>query len=967
MTTNARGLTMFISDIRNCSTVEKEKKRVDKELANIRNKFTREKGLDSYNKKKYVWKLVYIYMLGYDVEFGHMQVINLVSSSKYTEKHVGYIATAVLMRNTDELMTLIVNSVRSDLKSGNDASQSLALCAVANLGGKELTDTLAPDVLRVLTQSQTRAIVRKKAALCMLRLYRVDPDTIVHEEFVEKAVSILTKIDDIGVLTSTFGLINHMIKVHAHAYTPIVKPCILILSRLVVAKACRPDYLYYNTCCPWLQVKILQALQHFDPPEAGSKLEAKLNESLYKIMHHTDVTKSVNKNNADHSILFEAVNLLTHYAEASSPKMRAQAMTLLGRFIGVREPNIRYLGLSTMSKFVSMCRLEGINDVTEHVKKHKTTILKSLKDTDVSIRKRSLDLVFAMCDRENAVEIVKELLAFLPDAELSLKEEMVLKIAILAERYATDYRWYLDTILQIITLAGDYVSDDIWHRVVIIVTNREELQLYSADVMFQALQNVHVHETTVKAGAYILGEFGYLLTDPPEDEVDAVEQELVSSQNLFDTLRKHLTMVSDEVKQILLHAFIKFANLYPELADNVSELLDTYRSAFNVEVQQRACEYFALPSAAGEEKMQYVLDPMPPFPDDRESALEKRLKEKEKGDEEVEERVETDSDLGGQDIADDVGQDGESDGGDVESQPDASHDVAGDLLGLTMSEGSNGAAEEASDDDESDDGEVIGIDESIVPKMRRWFAQCLSSPKSLLYEDNLLQIGVQHQYKGQQGRIMLFVGNKAQHPLDNFSMKVPENTSGVAVQSIGSTVSMIETKNQLKQQFAVNMTSPFASPPELVVSFRVKRRNYSYGLRLPVTMINYSSPCAMPAGAFTKHWASLTGNGRDMKAVFKIPEVASGSWPTKMAGMTTALKALRFAVIGDIAGETEHSISAATTCKLGGKNLGCLIRVEMNPSANACRLNVRSVHSSFTASTKNVVQQAVLVTLGTLL
>lgn len=36
----------------------------------------------AYNKKKYVWKLLYIYMLGYDVDFGHMEAVSLISSYK---------------------------------------------------------------------------------------------------------------------------------------------------------------------------------------------------------------------------------------------------------------------------------------------------------------------------------------------------------------------------------------------------------------------------------------------------------------------------------------------------------------------------------------------------------------------------------------------------------------------------------------------------------------------------------------------------------------------------------------------------------------------------------------------------------------------------------------------------------------------------------------------------------------------
>lgn len=36
----------------------------------------------AYNKKKYVWKLLYIHMLGYDVDFGHMEAVSLISSYK---------------------------------------------------------------------------------------------------------------------------------------------------------------------------------------------------------------------------------------------------------------------------------------------------------------------------------------------------------------------------------------------------------------------------------------------------------------------------------------------------------------------------------------------------------------------------------------------------------------------------------------------------------------------------------------------------------------------------------------------------------------------------------------------------------------------------------------------------------------------------------------------------------------------
>lgn len=105
-----RGLAVFISDIRNCTFIvsnnllivinnlyhssipgkskEAEIKRINKELANIRNKFKGDKTLDGYQKKKYVCKLLFIFLLGHDIDFGHMEAVNLLSSNKYSEKQI---------------------------------------------------------------------------------------------------------------------------------------------------------------------------------------------------------------------------------------------------------------------------------------------------------------------------------------------------------------------------------------------------------------------------------------------------------------------------------------------------------------------------------------------------------------------------------------------------------------------------------------------------------------------------------------------------------------------------------------------------------------------------------------------------------------------------------------------------------------------------------------------------------------
>ena len=87
-----RGLTILISDIRSCTTKLDEVKRVEQELEKIRKKFGSTKSISGYDKKKYIWKLLYIYILGYKIDFGHNYMADLITSLKFSEKMTGYIS-----------------------------------------------------------------------------------------------------------------------------------------------------------------------------------------------------------------------------------------------------------------------------------------------------------------------------------------------------------------------------------------------------------------------------------------------------------------------------------------------------------------------------------------------------------------------------------------------------------------------------------------------------------------------------------------------------------------------------------------------------------------------------------------------------------------------------------------------------------------------------------------------------------
>ncbi len=74
-------------------------------------------------------------MLGYDVDFGFQEAVNLINNIKFSEKSTGYIATGIMFNeNTDtELLDIALNSIRSDVRNMTEVYSSLAISTVANI------------------------------------------------------------------------------------------------------------------------------------------------------------------------------------------------------------------------------------------------------------------------------------------------------------------------------------------------------------------------------------------------------------------------------------------------------------------------------------------------------------------------------------------------------------------------------------------------------------------------------------------------------------------------------------------------------------------------------------------------------------------------------------------------------------------------------------------------------------------
>uniref|UniRef100_A0A8D3ECW1 AP-2 complex subunit alpha n=1 Tax=Scophthalmus maximus TaxID=52904 RepID=A0A8D3ECW1_SCOMX len=885
---------------------EAEIKRINKELANIRSKFKGDKALDGYSKKKYVCKLLFIFLLGHDIDFGHMEAVNLLSSNKYTEKQIGYLFISVLVNSNSDLIRLINNGIKNDLASRNPTFMNLALHCIANVGSREMAEAFASDIPRILVAGDTMDSVKQSAALCLLRLNRTSPDLVPMGEWTARVVHLLND-QHLGVVTAATSLITTLAQKSPDDFKTSISLAVARLSRIVTSASIDlQDYTYYFVAAPWLSVKLLRLLQCYPPPEDAA-LRSRLTECLETILNKAQEppkSKKVQHSNAKNAVLFEAISLIIHHD--SEPTLLVRACNQLGQFLQHRETNLRYLALE------SMCTLASSEFSHEAVKTHIDTVINALKtERDVSVRQRAVDLLYAMCDRSNAKQIVAEMLSYLETADYSIREEIVLKVAILAEKYAVDYTWYVDTILNLIRIAGDHVSEEVWYRVIQIVINRDDVQGYAAKTVFEALQAPACHENLVKVGGYILGEFGNLIAG------DSRSSPLVQ----FNLLHSKFHLCSVPTRALLLSAYIKFINLFPEVKATIQDVLrsDSQLRNADVELQQRAVEYLRLSCIASTDILATVLEEMPPFPE-RESSILAKLKRKK-----------------GPGNRPDIDDPRRNVNGNTEHRQffflsQGSPPSFTDLLNLnsTPPAGANLLV-----DVFSDNSALAATDVS-----EENFSRFVCKNNGVIFENQLLQIGLKSEYRQSLGRIYVFYGNKTSTQFLSFSSTVtsPDTLENHILWTVDP---VIEGGAQVQQIINIECVSDFTDAPVLDIQFRYGGTLQNIAVKLPVMLNKFFQPTEMASQDFFQRWKQLGAPQQEVQKIFKANH--------PMDTDVTKAKILGFGIaLLDQVDPNPENFVAAGVIHTKNTQVGCLLRLEPNAQAQVKTLNPPFTHTHST-------------------
>jgi AP-2 complex subunit alpha len=427
---------------------------------------------------------------------------------------------------------------------------------------------------------------------------------------------------------------------------------------------------------------------------------------------------------------------------------------------------------------------------------------------------------------------------------------------------------------------------------------------------------------------YVLGEYGHLIAN--EEGHSPMEQlQVLHTKSQFCTA---------PTRALLLTTYIKWVNVFPEIKPQLINIFERYRHVLDSELQQRACEFYALASRPDDDELlQNICEEIPPFPP-RESALLTRLNRKHGATEDKRTWVH-----GGKDINHDretakAKQSSTADRQASESAALASpSDILTSLQGLDLS-GPSSATSPTAITSAVLAKPTIAPHIVVGPNVDRWFEKLTYSNEGVLYEDVQIQVGIKSRYQGHIGQLAVYMGNKVSVPLTAFTTKVDvDNPEALSITFAKMPTTMVAPRSQSQQILHVECKKVFTTPPIMTVSF-LAGSHQTIALRLPVILTKFIEPVILSPTDFFERWRLIGGPPREAQSVFPINLTSSGELDHDR--QHKVISGQKLSILPDVDPNPNNFAGAGVLNMSVDGKVGCLYRLEPNRDAKVRNLSV---------------------------
>ena len=209
-----------------------------------------------------VKKVIANMTVGKDVSMLFTDVVNCIQTENIELKKLVYLYLINYAKTQADLVLLSVNTFVKDAADPNPLVRALAIRTMGCIRVERITEYLCDPLIKVLRDDDP--YVRKTAAMCVAKLYDIQPDLVVERGFVETLREMVADPNP-TVVANAVAALNEIAETSGD--DAVMELSSSALQKLLAA---------LNECTEWGQVSILDALAKYspnDPKEATSIIE----------------------------------------------------------------------------------------------------------------------------------------------------------------------------------------------------------------------------------------------------------------------------------------------------------------------------------------------------------------------------------------------------------------------------------------------------------------------------------------------------------------------------------------------------------------------------------------------------------------------------------------------------------------------------------------------------------------------
>ncbi|XP_042494397.1 AP-1 complex subunit gamma-2-like isoform X2 [Macadamia integrifolia] len=236
--------------------------------------------------------------------------------------------------------------------------------------------------------------------------------------------------------------------------------------------------------------------------------------------------------------------------------------------------------------------MKAISVDAQAVQRHRATILECVKDSDASIRKRALELIFVLVNESNAKNLTKELIDYLEVSDQEFKGDLTAKICSIVEKFSPEKQWYIDQMLKVLSEAGNFVKDEVWHALIVVISNASDLHGYTVRALYRAVQTSGEQESLVRVAVWCIGEYGEMLVS--NAGMLSIEEPItVTESDAVDVLEIAMKLDTSDIttRAMSLIALLKLSSRFPSCSQRIKDIIAQHKGGLVLELQQRSIEF----------------------------------------------------------------------------------------------------------------------------------------------------------------------------------------------------------------------------------------------------------------------------------------------------------------------------------------------------------------------------------------